>query len=156
MRTYISGPLQASSDLAGARALYETIAAIVVEAEMEPYVPHLHTDPELAAELSPAEVYRRDVEALLDADVIIAHVGAPSTGVGAELALAARAGIRIIAVSRRHESVSRFALGLIADAKGQLISFTDGSELRGLLLRHLTVPPACLPQVDRHRERLAG
>ncbi|MGY4712990.1 nucleoside 2-deoxyribosyltransferase [Mycolicibacterium sp. CBM1] len=130
MRAYISGPLQGSPDLSAARELYERVATIVADVGLHPYVPHLHTDPELASEMTAVEVYRHDVVALNQAGVIIAHVGIPSTGVGAELALAASADKAIIGIARSQESVSRFAAGLIAENGGQLIRFSDDDDLR--------------------------
>lgn len=130
MSAYISGPLQAAIDLPEARDLYELLAEIVYECGVEPYVPHMHTDPERAAHVSAVDVFRRDVAALLDCDVLIAHIGAPSTGVGAELAIAKQAGITIIGIARSDEPTSRFASGLIAEAGGLIIHFTNDQDLR--------------------------
>ncbi len=96
------------------------------------------TDPERANCVSSAEVYQRDVDALLSAHIVIAHVGAPSTGVGAELALAAHGGLAIIAIARTGERVSRFAEGLIDDAGGHLFTFATAHELRSTLQAALT------------------
>lgn len=137
MRVYISGPLQGSTDLATARKLYEDIARVVREVGMEPYVPHLHTDPERAQHVTPAEVFHQDVDALLSAGLVIAHVGAPSTGVGAELALAAQAGLQIIAVARAGEKVSRFAEGLIDAAGGRVYGFHAVDDLHEILRQAL-------------------
>ncbi|MFD3041385.1 nucleoside 2-deoxyribosyltransferase [Mycolicibacterium senegalense] len=129
MRAYISGPLQGSPDLVEARALYEDVASAVAQAGAEPYVPHLHTDPEHDNGLSAVDVFRKDVAALNQANLIIAHVGIPSTGVGAELALAAVSGIAIVGIARWTESVSRFAAGLITESGGHLVHFRDSADL---------------------------
>ncbi|WP_143030338.1 nucleoside 2-deoxyribosyltransferase [Blastococcus aurantiacus] len=137
MRVYISGPLQGSTDLRLARALYEAVAEIVTTLDLDPYVPHMHTDPERAQFVSASEVYRRDVRELLNSDLVIAHVGAPSTGVGAELAIAAHAGVPIVAIVRSGEKVSRFAAGLIEDAGGTIVQFGGIADLKDALSRNL-------------------
>lgn len=128
MRIYISGPLQGSADLVRARHLYESIASALEAAGHQPYLPHLHTDPEHAANTTPEMVFQTDLRQLLAADVIVAHIGAPSTGVGAELAIASHQRKRIIALHRTSEKTSRFALGLILTAGGSVVSFDDGDD----------------------------
>lgn len=145
MLIYVSGPLQGAADLVAARALYVAVAAAVESAGNQAYVPHLHTDPEAAAGIEPSSVYDRDVAALLDADAVVAHVGAPSTGVGAELAIAHHAGLRIVGLLRTGEPVSRFAQGLIERAGGVLVAFDRPAELPRLL------PPALAAAVGRGR-----
>lgn len=135
MLVYVSGPLQGAVDLASARELYARVADAVRALGHQAYVPHLHTDPETASELTPASVYDRDVAALTSADVIVAHLGAPSTGVGAELVLAWGAGLRLVGLRRRGETVSRFAEGLLDRAGGDLLVFDGDSDqdLRAVL-----------------------
>lgn len=157
MQVYVSGPLQAAADLPSARALYLAIGAALEECGHRAYVPHLHTDPEATPGLEPASVYDRDVEALLSADAVVAHVGAPSTGVGAELAIAHQAGLRVLGLRRTGEPVSRFAQGLIERAGGAVLEIGDMTNL-ALLLRDalaaaghgpLPAPPA--PALARGR-----
>lgn len=138
MHAYISGPLQGSPNLVEARELYEDVASAVAEAGAQPYVPHLHTDPEHADSLSAVDVFRKDVAALNRADVIIAHVGIPSTGVGAELGLAAASGTTIVGIARWTEDISRFAAGLITESGGHLVRFRDSADLHEQLSRHIT------------------
>lgn len=128
MRIYISGPLQGSPDLVRARHLYESIAKTLESAGHEPYAPHLHTDPEHGANASAETVFHTDLHQLLGADVIVAHIGEPSTGVGAELAIASQEKKRIIAVQRTTEKASRFALGLILAAGGSVVEFDDDTD----------------------------
>jgi nucleoside 2-deoxyribosyltransferase len=135
MRVYLSGPLQGSSDLVRARHLYEGIARTLEAVGHEVYVPHLHTDPERAAGISAEQVFQTDVRQLLWADAIVAHIGAPSTGVGAELAIATHEGKRIIAVRRVVETPSRFALGLVLSAGGTAIAFERDDDAGDRVLR---------------------
>lgn len=110
---YISGPLHGAVDLAAARRLYETIAAACCEVGWSPYLPHQNTDPERHASATPAEVFARDMLALHCADIIIAHIGAPSSGVGAELAFAVTEGKTVMAVHHLSEVPSRFIVGML-------------------------------------------
>jgi len=150
MRVYISGPLGASPDLLAARELYEKVASTALDAGLQPYLPHMHTDPERAGHIEAADVYRHDLAALNTADVIVAHVGIPSTGVGAELALAAGAGMTIVGIARAEEAVSRFAAGLITENGGHLLRFDDDTDLRAQLHGHLAAV------VQSRRDRLAS
>lgn len=110
---YISGPLHSAVDLSAARRLYETIATACNEVGWSPYLPHQNTDPERHACFSPAEVFARDMHALRRSDLIIAHIGAPSSGVGAELAFAVIEGKMVMAIHHRAEVPSRFIVGML-------------------------------------------
>lgn len=144
---YVSGPLHGAADLPSARALYFAVAAALEATGHEAYVPHLRTDPQTAPDLGPEDVYDRDVAALLSADAVVAHVGAPSTGVGAELAIAHQAGLRLVGVRRQDESVSRFAHGLIGRAGGTVVAFDGHADLPRVLGAALAGPHA--PDGDR-------
>lgn len=145
MRIYISGPLQGSSDLVTARHLYESIAKALGAVGHEPYVPHLHTDPERAVNATPETVFHTDLSQLMESQVIVAHIGEPSTGVGAELAIASQADKRIIAVKRINEIASRFALGLVLAAGGQVISFEDDAYVGEQVVELLAQPTGDTP-----------
>lgn len=140
MRIYISGPLQGSDDLEVARRLYDSLAEIVTVAGHEAYVPHHITDPVSAGSLSARTVFATDVSALNTADAVIAHVGLPSTGVGAEVAIAAASGRRVLGLKRRGEKGSRFAEGLIADAGGSVYEFENHAELEEAIEHWLGMP----------------
>jgi len=134
MRFYISGPLQAAGDLPTARRFYVAIADMLTELGHYVYVPHLRTDPEAAAGLSAEQVYKQDLQAMLDCDVVVAHVGAPSTGVGAEVAIALHHGRGVIGIRRSGEGISRFAEGLILAECGKIFTFHDLTDLREQLV----------------------
>lgn len=125
MRVYISGPLTAASDLASARRYYDRLAALCRDQGLTPYLPHTENDPELHASASPAEVFRADLRQLLASDLVVAYVGSPSLGVGAELALAVRSQIPIVAVRRPDEVVSRFVVGMLESAGGRIVVASD-------------------------------
>lgn len=129
MRVYVSGALKAARDLPRARALYEQAAQVVVAAGHEAYLPHQSTDPQRNAEASAAEVFQRDRAALLAADGVVAFLGEPSLGVGAELAICAQAGTRVLGLHGAHDDVSRFAAGLLETYGGRLVCYHGSSQL---------------------------
>jgi nucleoside 2-deoxyribosyltransferase len=132
VRAYVSGALNNVADLAAARTLYETLGDACDAAGCPAYVPHQHADPERDPQMSNREVAERDLAAIAAADVVVAHLGEPSLGVGAELALALHTGKRILALARDDQRVSRFALGLLELHPGQ-----------AEILRYRTIDEAC-------------
>jgi len=140
MRIYISGPLQGSQDLPQARRFYEALAAAVRSAGCEAYVPHLATDPIQSGHMSAEAVFDTDLAALDSADAVIAHIGLPSTGVGAELAIASASGRRILGIKRPGEPSSRFAEGLLLEADSTVVTFHSTSELDDIVRQWLSRP----------------
>ncbi len=63
--------------------------------------------------LSNLDVAERDLDNVTASDVIVAYVGEPSLGVGAEVAIALRAGKTVLVVAEADRRVSRFLLGLV-------------------------------------------
>ena len=112
VRAYISGALINAACLDDARKLYERLAAACASAGCAAYVPHQHADPVRDPHLSNAEVARRDLAEVRAADVLVAYVGEPSLGVGAEVAIALEEGKQVWLVAESDRKVSRFLLGL--------------------------------------------
>ena len=112
MLAYISGALMNAASLDEARARYERFADACRAAGWEAYVPHQHADPVRDAHLSNLDVAERDVDQVSAADALVAYVGEPSLGVGAEVAIALRAGKRVLLLAESDRPVSRFLLGL--------------------------------------------
>lgn len=129
MRVYISGPLQGSTDLHTARHFYDQVADCVNRAGHEAYVPHHYTDPQHAGDLSAEVVFERDLDALRSCDAIVAHIGLPSTGVGAEIALAVADARPVLAIKRNGEKSSRFTEGLLLRAGDRVYTFADIDDL---------------------------
>ncbi|MCW3047294.1 MAG: hypothetical protein JWO74_1578 [Solirubrobacterales bacterium] len=143
---YISGPLQAAEDLQSARRLYERLARISDDRGFQPYLPHQRTDPDKHQDVSPGEVFRTDLDALRSADLIIAVVGAPSSGVGAELALAYIGRQPVIALCHEDERLSRFIEGMLADHRSALLlRYRSQQHLEQQLIRSLEQVRSELP-----------
>jgi nucleoside 2-deoxyribosyltransferase len=131
VQAYISGALLNAANLDGSRRLYEQFADACRTAGWEPYVPHQHADPVRDAHLSNVDVAERDVDHVTASDALVAYVGEPSLGVGAEVAIALKAGKHVLVVAEADRRVSRFLLGLVELHPGQ-----------GRVLRYRTVDEA--------------
>ncbi len=105
---YISGALTNNNR----RDFYEAIGDVVKKAGYNPYVPHLNSDAEKNPDVTAKEIYDEDMRAIDNSCMVIAYVGYPSLGVGAELEHANNRGIPIIIISKIGERVSDFALGI--------------------------------------------
>ena len=112
VRAYVSGALINAARPDDARRLYERLAEACVSAGCAAYVPHQHADPVRDPHLPNAEVARRDLAEVRAADVLVAYVGEPSLGVGAEVAIALAEGKRVLLIAESDRKVSRFLLGL--------------------------------------------
>ena len=112
MLVYISGALMNATNLDASRKLYEGFADACRAAGWEAYVPHQHADPVRDPDMSNVDVTVRDLAQVHAADLLIAYVGEPSLGVGAEVAIALGAGKRVLVVAERQRRVSKFLLGL--------------------------------------------
>jgi hypothetical protein len=104
----------------------------------------MENDPEKHPEVPAEEVFKRDAAKLLGADLVVAFVGAPSLGVGAELALAMSNDIPVLAICRPNEIVSRFVLGMLA-RHGNRVLIVDDTAMEHKL------PEAMLTQVKNAR-----
>lgn len=113
MSVYVSGALLNAANLEEARARYERLADACRSAGWDAYVPHQHADPVRDAHLTNVDVARRDLDAIRSAQVLVAYVGEPSLGVGAEVATALAARMPVLLLAERERKVSRFLLGLV-------------------------------------------
>ncbi|MFA6306343.1 MAG: deaminase [Patescibacteria group bacterium] len=116
-KIYISGALTNETNSAH-RETYQKIAAICSKICSNVYVPHLGgTDPIKNPRVSPLAVWKKDHHEVASADLIIAYVGLPSLGVGAELEIARITASDIILWWYQGEKVSRMARGNPAAVK---------------------------------------
>lgn len=109
-KIYISGALTHADE--NKKLVYEKISKICRTVCLNIYVPHLNgTDPIKHPAITPQEVWQKDHQEVASADLIIAYVGLPSLGVGAELEIARITNSDIILWWHKNEKVSRMALG---------------------------------------------
>jgi nucleoside 2-deoxyribosyltransferase len=147
MLAYISGALLNTPDLSRARVLYERLAAACIAAGWEAYVPHKHADPIRDAHLAPLDVARRDLDRVRAADALVAYVGEPSLGVGAEVAIALNDGKRVLLVAEADRKVSRFLLGLgeIHGPQCQVFRYVNVEDAEAFVSRALSEAVSPLP-----------
>lgn len=135
-KIYVSGALTHSG--AKQRAIYEKIAKDCKYFCENIYVPHMGgTDPAKDLDVTPYDVWVKDHREVAAADLVIAYVGAPSLGVGAELEIARVTASKIILWWFKGEKISRMALGNPA-VIGQ-IEANDEADLYEKLKRMLAV-----------------
>lgn len=136
MQVYVSGALHSISNISEARAFYTSLANVCIKHGWDAYVPHQYTDPVYHRDSSNGVVFEKDYNALRNSQMVLAYIGRPSLGVGAELAIAHEAGIPIIAVHAHNESPSRFLLGMLQRAPAaRILVYKDVEECLRLLHR---------------------
>lgn len=89
---------------------YEAIGKALEEHGYEAFIPHrdIHSPKHAPTE----EIHPRNHQAAKQADLVIAYVGRPSTGVGMTLELAFNEGIRTILLSEKDATLSEMILSL--------------------------------------------
>jgi nucleoside 2-deoxyribosyltransferase len=147
VRAYISGALINAARLDDARRLYERLAEACVSAGWTAYVPHQHADPVRDPEMPNTEVASRDLAEVRAADVLVAYVGEPSLGVGAEVAIALAEGKRVLFVAESDRKVSRFLLGLgeLYPSQSAVCRYTTVDEAAAWITAQLTSQPSVTP-----------
>lgn len=125
-QVYVSGALTGIANPDGVKAFYENIGKVCEKLSWQPYVPHLVSDPIKNPTLTPRDVYQLDRQQVSRADLLIAYVGIPSLGVGAEIEIAREYDVPVVLLMEQHVSVSRMIRGnpaVVAELK-----FTDFSD----------------------------
>lgn len=128
-KVYISGPLTNTNHPDELKAFYEAIGELCRRLGLDPYVPHLATDPLKHPSISPRQVFETDKSQVTRSSLVIAYVGEPSLGVGMELAYAESAGIPVITIAKQGAHISRFARGIPAIVK-EIIYFNEVDALK--------------------------
>ena len=111
-KVYVSGALTHAPNPGEVKGFYEAIGRLCREKGLEPYVPHLNTDPVKHPQVTPREVYKTDKHHVSTSDLIISYVGLPSIGVGIEIGWAETLDIPVILLFEENERVSRLARGI--------------------------------------------
>lgn len=130
-KVYISGALMAAKNLDRVKELYNDIAIICSENGLNPYLPHNNTDPIKDSNVSDKEVYLKDFEELVKSSLVIAYIGEPSLGVGAELSICVSKQIPVITVTESKRKVSRFLKGMLQTTENIFaIEFDNKNDLK--------------------------
>lgn len=109
---YISGSLMGRGNRAELKNFYESMAEICRAREMEAYLPHQHTDPVDHPWYTDKEVYQINSKAVENSQMVIAYVGIPSLGVGAEIEKANSLRIPVVLLHERGTHMSRHIRGM--------------------------------------------
>jgi len=135
-KVYVSGALNAAADIERSKRFYERVGEVCGEVGLDAYVPHtMGTDPIENPDVTPEEVYRRDMAAVSASDLIVAYVGEPSLGVGSEIERASAEGIDVILLYERGRKVSRLILG--APTVCGRVAFSSEADAMGTLRERL-------------------
>lgn len=111
MKVYVAGALtyHANTDQ---KKVYKKIGELCKGKGIEAHVPHLAgTDPITNPDVTPEYIWRVNEDYVRNADLVIAYVGKPSLGTGAELEIARIGKTDIILWWYKNEKVSRMARG---------------------------------------------
>lgn len=124
MRIYIGGPLTNLQQPEQTKVFYKDLAAVARKHGHEPYLAFLSgTDPVKNPDVTPQDVYHRDIAELENSDLMVAYVGEPSTGTGLEIEHAYIKNIPVYLLYEKGKRISRMLRGCPA-IKKELI-FTD-------------------------------
>lgn len=93
------------------KRLYERIAKACEWAGVDAYVPHLHSDPEKNADMSPTQVRTVDNKQIVSRDLLILEATYPSHGGGGEAVEAKHADVPVWLIYRKGTKVSRYLRG---------------------------------------------
>ena len=146
---YVSGPLTyGSSDM---KEFYEVIAEVIdsVFGPETAYVPHKHTDPVKHPNVTPKEVYRKDKKQVMNSNFVVAYVGAPSLGVGAELEMANSKNIPFLLLHKKGEAVSRLPRGM--DSNIGIFEYNSENEALEWLEIAIIVMKGFMPKDPRRK-----
>ncbi len=127
MRIFFSGPLTELHNKEQTKTFYKNLAEVAASHGVDSYWAFLHgTDPVANPDVSPQEVYKKDLNALEKSDVMVAYVGEPSTGTGIEVEFANTHHIPIYILYEQGKRISRMLRGCPA-VKGEII-FADETD----------------------------
>jgi nucleoside 2-deoxyribosyltransferase len=112
INVYVSGALTGIENAEKTKEFYEAIGSVCEEVGLQPYVPHLTTDPTNNPDVTPQKVFETDKHQVSKADLVIAYLGYTSFGVGMELAYAEVNNIPLILLYEEGRHISRFPRGI--------------------------------------------
>lgn len=135
-QVYVSGALTGVSNVDALKLFYEEIGGVCRQFGLDPYIPHLVSDPVANPDLTPREVYELDRSWVSQSTLVIAYAGVASLGVGGEIEIARQCGVPVVLVMEQEAIVSRMARGNPAVVKE--IRFSNNRDALSQLASWLT------------------
>lgn len=130
MRIFFGGPLTDLTDKEKTKAFYRQLAVVARDNGFDSYWAFLNgTDPELNPDVSPPEVFAKDLEELAKSDLMVAYLGEPSTGTGQEIEFARTKNIPVYLLYERTVRMTRMVLGS-PNVKGSIVFSDEADALR--------------------------
>ena len=112
MRIFFAGPLTDLKRPEKTKAFYVQLAKVAKECGYEYFWAFLNgTDPVKNPDVSPSDVYHRDIKELDNSDIMVAYMGEPTTGTGMEIEHAHQTGKPIVILYEKGNHISRMLLG---------------------------------------------
>jgi nucleoside 2-deoxyribosyltransferase len=112
MRIFFAGPLTDLKNPEKTKAFYVRLTDCAKTMGFNYFWAFLNgTDPIKNPDVSPADVYHRDIEELDKSDVMVAYMGEPSTGTGMEIEHAHHTNKPIVILYEKERRISRMLLG---------------------------------------------
>ena len=91
---------------------YEKLGAFLQQNGLEVFVPHMWgNDPIKDYKVIPSKIWKINQRQISTADLVVAYVGKPSLGVGAELEITRVSNVKLLLWAFEGEKISRMALG---------------------------------------------
>ncbi len=130
MRIFFAGPLNDLQNPDQTKAFYRKLADVAQTNGYTHYWAFLHgTDPIANPDVSPQEVYKKDISALEKSDIMVAYVGEPSTGTGIEIEFANTHQIPVYILYEKGKRISRMLRGCPA-VKDELVFTSEEDALK--------------------------
>jgi len=132
MKIFFSGPLTNLANPDATKAFYEKMDTVAKKLGYETFWAYKSgTDPIKNPEVSPREVYDRDIKALESSDIMISYMTEPSTGTGIEIEHAKEIEKPIVILYQKGIRVSRMLRGCPA-IKKEIVYQDESDALRKL------------------------
>jgi len=132
MRIFFSGPLTNLKNPDATKAFYEKLDAVSRTLGFDTFWAYKNgMDPVKNPEVTPQEVYARDIKALDESDIMISYMGEPSTGTGVEIEHANETGKPVVILYEKGAHVSRMMRGCPA-VKKEIVFENEDDALKQL------------------------
>lgn len=112
MKIFFSGPLTNLKDPGKTKAFYMKLDTVAARLGYDTFWAFRSgTDPIQNPDVTPKEVYLRDINELKTSNLMIAYVGEASTGTGVEIEYARQHSLPVVLLFEKNRKVSRMARG---------------------------------------------